>query len=65
MATELEKSYKFMKDFGVMGRTRGKNSWKDSVSKKEQAKAEEYFGLKPGIRSIITSCQAISEYRSS
>jgi len=48
MATELEKSYKFMKDFGVMGRTRGKNSWKDSVSKKEQAKAEEYFGLKPG-----------------
>jgi hypothetical protein len=48
MATELQKSLKFMKDFGVMGNTRGKNSWKDSVSKKEQAKAEEYFGLKPG-----------------
>jgi hypothetical protein len=54
MATELEKSLKFMKDFGVMGNNGGKNSWKDSPSKKrkasktEQAKAEEYFGLKPG-----------------
>jgi hypothetical protein len=42
------KNYKLEKNFGVKGKASGKKSWKDSVSKEEMAKAEEYFKLKPG-----------------
>jgi hypothetical protein len=47
-AANAGKNYKLEKNFGVKGKVSGKNSWKDSVSKEEIAKAEEYFGLKPG-----------------